>query len=319
MRVRSFVELFSAAKCLASRYRPVGRRLAVVTNGGGPGVLAADWASEIGPELGQPVGRDGGRAGAGLAPQASLRDLIDLGEEATPEHYRAAHQTADADAQIDGVLAIHAPRRHRRGRRRHRGGRGKAACANRCWPAGWAMPGVGTEAPGLNDASPQLPHARGGGGRLRQHRLLLPEPAAAAADAAADVHAGQTRHRRRAPAHRKRAGRAPQVLTELESKTLLSSFHIPVTQTMLARSATEAMMLATQLGFPVALKIDSPDITHKSDVQGVALNVRTAPRPRDTYADMVGARARLQPGERASTASRCSHMARRARAARSAW
>ena len=53
VRVRSFVELFSAAKCLASRYRPVGRRLAIVTNGGGPGVLAADWVSEIGLELGK--------------------------------------------------------------------------------------------------------------------------------------------------------------------------------------------------------------------------------------------------------------------------
>ncbi|MGK9630565.1 acetate--CoA ligase family protein, partial [Salmonella enterica subsp. enterica] len=64
-----------------------------------------------------------------------------------------------------------------------------------------------------------------------------------------------------------------KVLTEMESKTLLSAFHIPVTNTILARNANEAMMIATQLGFPVALKIDSPDITHKSDVQGVALNI----------------------------------------------
>ena len=53
MRVSSFVELFSAAKCLASRYRPVGKRLAIVTNGGGPGVLAADWVQECGLQLGQ--------------------------------------------------------------------------------------------------------------------------------------------------------------------------------------------------------------------------------------------------------------------------
>jgi len=53
VRVRSFVELFSAAKCLASRYRPVGTRLAIVTNGGGPGVLAADWVNEIGLKLGK--------------------------------------------------------------------------------------------------------------------------------------------------------------------------------------------------------------------------------------------------------------------------
>jgi acetyltransferase len=47
VRVKSFVQLFSAAKCLASRYRPVGPRLAIVTNGGGPGVLAADWIEEL--------------------------------------------------------------------------------------------------------------------------------------------------------------------------------------------------------------------------------------------------------------------------------
>ncbi len=53
MRVQSFVALFSAAKCLASRYRPVGRHLAIITNGGGPGVLAADWVTEISLELGR--------------------------------------------------------------------------------------------------------------------------------------------------------------------------------------------------------------------------------------------------------------------------
>jgi acetyltransferase len=54
VRVRSFVQLFSAAKCLASRYRPVGATLAIITNGGGPGVLAADWVSEISAGTGPP-------------------------------------------------------------------------------------------------------------------------------------------------------------------------------------------------------------------------------------------------------------------------
>jgi acetyltransferase len=74
-----------------------------------------------------------------------------------------------------------------------------------------------------------------------------------------------------------------KVLTEMESKALLAAFHIPVTRTILARSANEAIMIATQLGFPVALKIDSPDISHKSDVQGVALNIHNAVGVRDTY------------------------------------
>lgn len=78
----------------------------------------------------------------------------------------------------------------------------------------------------------------------------------------------------------------------MESKTLLAAFHIPVTQTILARSAHEAMMIATQMGFPVALKIDSPDITHKSDVGGVALNIMNGASARDTYTGLTPARVR---------------------------
>src|SRR5690606_2021008 len=89
-----------------------------------------------------------------------------------------------------------------------------------------------------------------------------------------------------------------KVLTEMESKTLLAAFHIPVTNTILARSATEAMMIATQIGFPVALKIDSPDVSHKSDVQGVALNIMSGANARDTYTDMVQRVKQLLPNAR---------------------
>ena len=78
-----------------------------------------------------------------------------------------------------------------------------------------------------------------------------------------------------------------KVLTEMESKALLAAFHVPVTRTMLARSANEAMLIASQLGYPVALKIDSPDISHKSDVQGVALDVHNATQVRDRYQEML--------------------------------
>ena len=89
-----------------------------------------------------------------------------------------------------------------------------------------------------------------------------------------------------------------KVLTEMESKTLLAAFHIPVTNTILARSPTEAMMIATQLGFPVALKIDSPDVSHKSDVQGVALNIMSGASARDIYTDMVQRVTQLLPQAR---------------------
>jgi acetyltransferase len=298
VRVRSFVELFSAAKCLASRYRPVGRRLAVVSNGGGPGVLAADWAAEIDLEL----GRLSTASAAALAPQlpegASLSDLIDVSEEAGPEAYRAAIEAADADAQIDGVLAIHAPKSDI----------DPAAVAGvlasvksklrkpllACW-MGDASVGAARQL--LNDAlipSFRTPEAAVGAfGNIaafyQNQQLLQQTPPPVSTLAKPDIEGARLLIESVLAERRK-------TLTELESKTLLSSFLIPVTPTVLARSATEAMMLATQLGFPVALKIDSPDIAHKSDVQGVALNISTGSAARDAYTDMVERVARLQPG-----------------------
>ena len=300
VRVRSFVELFSAAKCLASRYRPVGRRLAIVTNGGGPGVLAADWINEIGLHL----GKLGPASVAALKPQlpvlASLTDLIDLSEEAGPAHYQAAVAAADHDPQIDGVLAIYSPKvggdaeTMALALAECKRGMGKPLLS--CW-MGDAT--VGTARQILSEAfipSFRTPEAAVGAfgniASFHQNQLLLqqtPPPLSTLAkpdvEGARLVIEGVLAERRK-------------VLTEMESKTLLSAFHIPVTRTLLARSANEAMMIATQLGFPVALKIDSPDITHKSDVMGVALNLVNATSVRDCYNDMVQAVARLQPHAR---------------------
>ena len=74
-----------------------------------------------------------------------------------------------------------------------------------------------------------------------------------------------------------------KVLTEMESKALLSAFNIPVARTMVAHSPNEAMLIAQQLGFPVAMKVNSPDITHKSDAGGVLLNLNNAHEVRAAY------------------------------------
>ena len=88
------------------------------------------------------------------------------------------------------------------------------------------------------------------------------------------------------------------LLSQKESKALLSAFRIPVAKTVLARTADEAMRVATELGFPVVLKIDSPDITHKSDVNGVRLNIADAQAVRATYGQIVDEVVRLRPGAR---------------------
>ncbi|MGL6203886.1 MAG: GNAT family N-acetyltransferase [Giesbergeria sp.] len=300
VRVRSFVALFSAAKCLASRYRPVGKRLAIVTNGGGPGVLAADWVNEILLDLGRLSPESVAALKPQLPAQASLADLIDLSEEATPEHYRLAIEAASRDKQIDGVLVIHSPKY----------GVDPADIARSvadvkrqmskpllsCWMGdATVVParGVLLEASIPNFRTPEA--AVGAFGNIasfhQNQQLLQQTPPPLSAMARPDIEGARLLIESVLAERRK-------VLTEMESKTLLAAFHIPVTRTILARSAHEAMMIATQMGFPVALKIDSPDIIHKSDVQGVALNIMNGASARDTYTDMVQRVARLQPDAR---------------------
>jgi len=300
VRVRSFVELFSAAKCLAARYRPVGKRLAIVTNGGGPGVLAADWVSEIGLQLGR-LSPEVARALQPRLPElASLADLIDLSAAATPEHFRAALEAAAQDPAVDGLLAIYAPQIGSDATETARAVvAAKAATAKPllgCWMGDASVQEARRV---LNDGSIanfRTPEAAVGAfGNIASfyanQQLLLQTPPPMSSLAQPDVEAARLLIES-VLAERRRT------LTEMESKALLAAFHIPVTQTVLARSANEAMMLATQMGFPVALKIDSPDIAHKSDVQGVALNIQSGAAARDTYNEMVARVKRLQPQAR---------------------
>jgi len=85
------------------------------------------------------------------------------------------------------------------------------------------------------------------------------------------------------------------LLNEVESKALLSAFHIPIAQTLIARDPMEAMLLAQQLGFPVAMKINSPDITHKSDVNGVRLGLSSGQAVRAAFGEMLADVQRLRP------------------------
>lgn len=300
VRVRSFVELFSASKCLASRYRPVGKRLAIVTNGGGPGVLAADWVSEIDLELGQLSHATATELKTKLPPLASLSDLIDLSEEASAEHYRAAIDAAGHDKAVDGVLVVHSPKA---GIDAADVARAMADLKNRlgkpllcCW-MGDASVGEAREVLAkANIPSFRTPEAAVGAfGNIasfyQNQQLLQQTPPPLSALGKPDVEGARLLIENVLTERRK-------VLTEMESKALLSAFHIPVTQTILARSSNEAMMIATQLGYPVALKIDSPDISHKSDVNGVALNVMNATAVRDVYNTMIQAVTKLQPGAR---------------------
>ena len=300
VRVRLFTQLFSAAKCLASRYRPVGKRLAIVTNGGGPGVLAADWANEIGLDVASLTEASRAELSLQLPDSAHLQAVIDLGEDALPAHYAAALLACGKDPATDGVLAIYSPKPDHDPTAVARSVAESFRLSGKPVLACWMGDARVKEAREVLNASAipsfRTPEAAvdafGNIASFYQNQQLLqqtPPPLSTLlqpdTEGARLLIEGVLAERRK-------------VLTEMESKALLAAFHIPVTRTMLARSANEAMLIAAQLGYPVALKIDSPDISHKSDVQGVALNVLTATQVRDVYNDMLAAVKRAQPNAR---------------------
>ena len=300
VRVKSFDEMFSAAKCLATRSRPVGKRLAIVTNGGGPGVLAADWVDDIDLSLGQLSAETAAALQSVLPTTASVVDLIDLSYDASPEHFKQAIQAANRDSSVDGVLVIYSPKP------------GADACAYAqavasskaslskpmltCWMGDTSVADARLVLNEANIPTFRTPEsAVGSFGNLssfyQNQKLLQQTPPPLSTLAKPDIEGARLLIEGVLAERRK-------ILTEMESKSLLSAFHIPVTETILARSAHEAMMIASQLGYPVALKIDSPDIAHKSDVQGVELNILNGTGVRDTYHDMMERVKRLRPDAR---------------------
>jgi acetyltransferase len=300
VRVRAFVDLFSAAKCLASRYRPVGPRLAVISNGGGPAVLAADWVSELGLKLGEMTPSIAAELAPKLAPQAKLSGLIDLSEYATPDHYRHALEAAAKDRQIDGVLVVYSPKFDVDAE--------AVAAVLIAAKSKVSKPLVGCW---MGDAA--VASARGKLAEAQIPSFRTPEAAVGAFGNIASFYQNQQLLQQTPPPLSQLAppdvegarliiesvlAERRNVLTEMESKALLAAFHIPVTQTILARSGGEAMMIANQFGYPVALKIASPDISHKSDVGGVALNVMNGAAVRDVYHDMMETVQKKQPEAR---------------------
>jgi acetyltransferase len=274
--------------------------LAIVTNGGGPGVLAADWVSEINLDLGRLTPEQSQTLQAVMPPLASFTDLLDVSEDATPEHFRLAIEAVSKASQIDGILVIYSPKV----------GVEADAVAKAiadfnchvskplltCW-MGDAT--VGDARKILNDAAIptfRTPEAAVGAfgniASFYQNQQLLQQTPPPLSDLKQPDVEGARLLIESVLAERRK------VLTEMESKALLAAFHIPVTKTILARTANEAMMIATQLGFPVALKIDSPDVSHKSDVQGVALNIMNATGVRDTFVDMMQTVSKLLPNAR---------------------
>ena len=300
VRVRTIGQLFGATQILADYPGEAGRRLAIVTNAGGPGVLAADRASDLGIELPSPDEAVRAELATALPASWSQANPLDILGDATPERYAAAVSACLDSPAFDGVLVILTPQAMTDPLSAAEVLIAARARTHRPILACW-MGGDRVEPGRRRFYEARVPHfpspeaaveAFSYLARRRRNRELLLQVPGPRAHVADDVIERSRRMVRAALA----AGR--RVLTASESLTMLSDFGVPAGVPVPAASADAAVAAAESLGFPVALKIDSPDITHKSDVDGVRLKLSDAGAVRRAHDELLERVRTLRPDAR---------------------
>lgn len=289
LRATTMEELFDYA--LAFAYQPLstGNRIAIVTNAGGPGIIATDAAERSGLALAQFNPETIATLQRDLPPTASVFNPIDVIGDARSDRYRVALAAALADPNVDAVLVLFTPQ----------AGSEPEVTAQVIadLSAGQHKPVI-TSYMGAASLGPALE-------LLNANRIpnyAFPERAIAALRAMARQYAWSQqpagtiatfdvdRERVRAVFARVReAGRVE--LGEIEAREVIEAYGMRLPQSQLARSPEEAVAIASAIGFPVVMKISSPDILHKSDIGGVKVGVADATAVRDTY-ELIEYRAR---------------------------
>src|SRR5215212_956957 len=288
LRVDNISNLFDMAETLGKQPRPRGPRLTILTNAGGPAVLATDALIAGGGELAE-ISPETMEELNGLLPGPwSHGNPIDILGDADPERYAKALEISAKDPGSDGILVVLTPQDMTDPMETAQDLTPLAQSTRKPVLASW-MGGAGV-APAnsvLNGASvPTFDYpdsaARSFASMWRYTynlRSIYETP-----ELATD---GEDIDRERAEkivTEVRAAGRT--ILTEFESKSLLAAYGIPAVETRIARGAQEAVELAEDLGYPVVLKLDSNTITHKTDVGGVRLNLENAQEVRRAYEEM---------------------------------
>ena len=297
LRAGSIEELFDMAMAFASLRPPRSRRTAVVTNSGGPGVLAADALEMHGLEVVELMTETIGRLRPLFPREASIRNPLDMIASADAPGYRTALGAVLDDPGVDSAVAIFTP------------------------PLGVRTPDV-AEAIGQvavrHPTKPVIAVLMGREGlpqgkqELNAHGVpafIFPESAARAL--AALVRQGEIARRapRQVPelnADRAHARaivdaaleRGDRKLSEEDALALVAAYGIPTVGGTIADSADEAVRLADAAGYPVVLKVVSPDIVHKSDVGGVEIGLTTRDAVRAAYAAIMSRVRQAMPDAR---------------------
>jgi acetyltransferase len=285
LRVTTIPDLFHMSEILAMQPPPRGPALALITNAGGPGVMATDALMLDGGQLAALAPETLATLNAALPPFWSHANPIDLLGDATPQRYRLAVEACARDANAQGILVLLTPQAMTDPTETARQLQPFARVPDKpilaCWMGGSAVrPGIEL----LNTAGIPTFDAPESAIRAflhmvqyrRNQELLYETPPALPENVAAD-----TRRVQRLFQQVRAAGRT--MLTEVEAKEVLAAYSVPVVPTIACRSADEAVAAAQRAGYPVVLKLLSSTITHKSDVSGVQLNLADEQAVRRAY------------------------------------
>jgi acetyltransferase len=287
LRVRAIADLFYMAEVLSKQPRPKGPRLTILTNAGGPAVLATDALIANGGQLSVASEKTLQALDEFLPPHWSHNNPIDILGDADSERYAKAIEIASSDPNSDGLLVILAPQ----------GMTDPAAVAERLKPYA------------KSSGKPVLTSWMGGASILSGEAILnaagiptFPYPDTAARaftymwrysynlrglyETPTLAEGGELDPYSRGQAEEiietaRRQGRV--LLNEFESKQILSHYGIPTVETRIAAREDQAVLCARDLGYPVVLKIFSETITHKTDVGGVKLNLEDESSVRSAF------------------------------------
>ena len=289
IRLANVGQMFAAASALFSHFRPRGKRLAIITNGGGPGVMAADYAEDIGIPLAQLDPAALARLNGLLPGTWSKSNPIDILGDADPARYGAALQACIEDENVDGVLAILTPQAMtdptQAARTMIEISRKSDKPLVACWMGGDQVLEArklfqGAGVPSFRTPEPAVDLFSHISNYYRNRQLLMQTPPSITEQAPPRLESERLVIETALMEGRK-------VLSEMESKAVLAAFRIPISPTVVARSASEAMVLSEELGLPVVMKIDSPQIKHKTDSGGVRLNLNSLAAVRDSWLEIM--------------------------------
>lgn len=289
VRVISIEQLFTAAQVLSSPYRAKGDRLTIATNGGGAGVMAADRATDLNIPLSQLSDNTLAALNKILPPQWSHQNPIDILGDATAERYHNVVETCLKDENSDALLTILIPVAMSQPYQVAQEICTFAKQTNKpliaCWMGekqsedSWKL-FADNKIPCYSTPEVAVEAFSYLANYYQNQQLLLQIPAPLSCASRSNIEGALLIINAVLAEKRK-------ILTATESKAVLSAMGIPVAQAIEAHTANEALVAAESLGYPIAMKINSLDITHKQDVGGVLLNIPNGDEIRPAFNKMM--------------------------------